>query len=173
MAILCVFTGTATAQIRTDGSLGPALTLSGPNFLISQSLGKLSGNNLFQSFATFNVGSGESATFVTTTPGLANVISRVTGGSASSINGVVRLSSTGATTGLLFHQSGWRDVRQGRAGRRARGVQREHRELREVSRRQLLRRPKSHEHAVGRGARSVRLSRQRPAQRSASGTVRR
>jgi filamentous hemagglutinin family protein len=82
--------------------VGPGAHALRPNFLISQSLGKLSGNNLFQSFATFNVGSGESATFVTTTPGLANVISRVTGGSASSINGVVRLSSTGATPDFFF-----------------------------------------------------------------------
>jgi filamentous hemagglutinin family protein len=86
----------AFSQIRTDSSFGrTAANLAGPNFLIPESLGKLSGKNLFHSFQTFNVQTGEAAQFTTSTPGLANVISRVTGGSASTINGSVSLSAAG------------------------------------------------------------------------------
>src|SRR4029434_7504679 len=81
---------TSVAQIRTDSSLGqPARNLTGPNFLIPQDFGRVSGSNLFHSFQTFNILAGQAAFFTTTTPSLANVISRVTGGSASQINGLL------------------------------------------------------------------------------------
>ena len=49
-----------SAQIRTDASLGhSAQTLTGPNYLIPQTLGKQAGNNLFHSFQTFNIQMGE------------------------------------------------------------------------------------------------------------------
>ena len=52
VAILTLATGIAQAQIRTDASLGQAAkTLSGPNYAIPQTLGKLSGSNLFHSFS--------------------------------------------------------------------------------------------------------------------------
>lgn len=93
----------AQAQIRTDGSLGPAAqTLTGPNYSIPQTLGKLAGNNLFHSFQTFNLASGEAANFSTTSPRLANVISRVTGGELSQINGTLRLTATGGATPAFF-----------------------------------------------------------------------
>ena len=93
----------AQAQIRTDGSLGPAAqTLTGPNYTIPQTLGKLAGNNLFHSFQTFNLASGEAANFSTTSPTLANVISRVTGGELSQINGTLRLTAAGGATPAFF-----------------------------------------------------------------------
>lgn len=102
-AVLCAIGCSAQAEIRTDGTLGgPALALAGPNFQIGEPLGRLSGSNLFHSFQVFNVGRGESATFVTTTPGLANVVSRVSGGSPSQINGPVRLAATGAAPNFVF-----------------------------------------------------------------------
>ncbi|MBV8501836.1 MAG: filamentous hemagglutinin N-terminal domain-containing protein [Paucibacter sp.] len=80
------------AQIRTDGSVGPAAqTLIGPSYRIPQSLGQLSGSNLFQSFQTFKLASGESATFTTSSAGITNVISRVTGGEVSTILGQISL----------------------------------------------------------------------------------
>ena len=78
------------AQITIDGSLRPntAGPLTGPNFVISDGVGRQVGNNLFHSFGQFNVGAGGSATF--TGPGTtANVIGRVTGGQLSSINGLI------------------------------------------------------------------------------------
>ncbi|MEO8543524.1 MAG: filamentous hemagglutinin N-terminal domain-containing protein, partial [Burkholderiaceae bacterium] len=93
----------AGAQIRTDGSLGVAAqTLAGPNYLIPQAIGKLSGNNLFHSFDTFNIHGGQSANFTTTTPGLANVISRVTGGTSSNINGLLKLTPISGTPSFFF-----------------------------------------------------------------------
>ena len=93
----------ALAQIRTDASLGsPAQTLQGPSYLIAQQLGKLSGSNLFHSFQTFNLATGESATFTTSTPGIANVISRVTGGDPSLIYGSVSLKAQSGAPNFFF-----------------------------------------------------------------------
>ncbi len=92
----------AAAQIRTDGTVGPAQVLQGPAYQIPQALGRLAGANLFHSFSAFSVGSGESATFTTSTPGIANVISRVTGGSPSQIDGTLRLSAADGAPALFF-----------------------------------------------------------------------
>jgi len=103
MLTVMVAHGSGLAQIRTDASLGQAArTLSGPAYVIPQSLGRLAGNNLFHSFQAFNVNSGESAQFTTSTVGLGNVISRVTGGTASLINGPLSLAATGATPHFYF-----------------------------------------------------------------------
>ncbi|MES2150445.1 MAG: filamentous hemagglutinin N-terminal domain-containing protein [Pseudomonadota bacterium] len=94
--------GAAQGQIRTDASLGQAgRSLGGPAYEIPQSLGKLVGSNLFHSFQTFNLAPDESATFRSSVPGLANVISRVTGG-ASSIEGRIVLDAGGATPAFFF-----------------------------------------------------------------------
>ena len=93
----------ALAQIGTDSTLGRAAqNLAGPNFLIPEALGKLSGSNLFHSFRVFSIGAGESATFTTASPGIANVISRVTGGSLSQINGLLRLSAASGAPAFYF-----------------------------------------------------------------------
>ena len=71
----------AHAQIRTDGTLGAAQTLTGPNYAIPATLGRQAGANLFHSFGQFNVPTAGSATF--SGPGtVANIISRVTGADA-------------------------------------------------------------------------------------------
>ncbi len=99
-ALLC---GSVHAQIRTDGSVGAAAqTLAGPSYVIPQTLGRLSGANLFHSFQTFNIGSNESATFTTSSAGIANVISRVTGGSPSLVNGTLRLSAAVGAPDFFF-----------------------------------------------------------------------
>lgn len=93
----------ASAQIRTDASLGQAArTLTGPNYAIPQTLGKLSGNNLFHSFQSFNLATGEAANFSTTSPAIANVISRVTGGDASQINGTLKLTAASGAPAFFF-----------------------------------------------------------------------
>lgn len=97
-AILFAFSSTdAMAGATTDGSVGAVKTLSG-KFTVPQSLGTVSGTNLFHSFQNFSIGATESATFTTTNAALTNVISRVTGGELSKIEGVLRLSAaTGST----------------------------------------------------------------------------
>lgn len=95
--------GAPQAQIRTDASLGrPAQALSGPNFLIPESLGKLAGGNLFHSFQTFNLAAGESASFTTTSAAIGNVISRVTGGEVSHIHGRISLKPVSGTPAFIF-----------------------------------------------------------------------
>ena len=67
------------AQIVTDGSVGPKVSLSGGEIKIGDDLGARRGDNLFHSFEKFGIATGQTATF--TGPGtIRNVISRVTGG---------------------------------------------------------------------------------------------
>jgi filamentous hemagglutinin family protein len=80
--------GIAHAQVVTDGSLGPATTVAGPNYFIHPLIGQTRGPNLFHSFSTFNIGSGESA-FFGTVPGTINIVARVTGNAQSVIDGFV------------------------------------------------------------------------------------
>ncbi len=77
------------AQIATDGTVGAVQALTGPDFTIGEVLGSRAGTNLFHSFSNFNVNTGESATF-TGANDITNVISRVTGGAASNIDGILR-----------------------------------------------------------------------------------
>ena len=83
------YSGDPLAQIVTDGSVGQQLSLDGLDVEITEGLGTRSGNNLFHSFQTFNIGAGGSATF-TGAADIGNVISRVTGGDVSTIQGVLR-----------------------------------------------------------------------------------
>lgn len=96
------------AGVRLDGTLGgSAMTLAGPTYNISQNLGTLAGSNLFFSFQYFNVGTGQTALFSTGSPGISNVISRVTGGYASSIDGTIQLTAaSGAPNFFLINPSG-------------------------------------------------------------------
>lgn len=93
----------ALGQVRTDASLGQAAqSLPGPGYLIPESLGRLAGKNLFHSFQAFSLANGDSATFTTSTAGLANVIARVTGGDMSTINGELILSGASGKPAFFF-----------------------------------------------------------------------
>jgi filamentous hemagglutinin family protein len=87
-----------SAEITLDGTMGPAGPLAGPNFTISDTLGTTRG-------ATF-----------TGPAGLDNVISRVTGGTPSSIDGLFRSTVPGADVyfinpaGVIFGQNASLDV---------------------------------------------------------------
>lgn len=101
--LLLALAAPAAAQIVTDASLGrPSQALPGPYYNIPESLGKLAGGNLFHSFQTFNVGTGEYATFTTDTPTINNVISRVTGGAPSMINGTLMLIPAAGLPAFYF-----------------------------------------------------------------------
>src|SRR5687768_18446308 len=78
--------GPVQAQIVTDGTVGPKVSLSGGQIEIGADLGTRRGDNLFHSFEKFGIATGQTATF--TGPGtIKNVISRVTGGEISNIDG--------------------------------------------------------------------------------------
>jgi len=113
----------AADGIATDGTVGPpARILSTPNTtadaVIQQSDGTTVGQNLFHSFSKFNVESGQTVTFTENSPNtLDNVISRITGGSSSEINGLLRSTPGGHAdfylinpAGVLFGQNARIDV---------------------------------------------------------------
>ena len=52
------------AEVATDGTLGPALDLTGPDYAITANLGRQAGPNLFHSFQVFSIQQGESATWL-------------------------------------------------------------------------------------------------------------
>ena len=99
-AIGLAFAAGANGQVLTDGSLGARTRLVGPDHLIGAELGRLVGANLFHSFLKFNLDSGQSATF-SGPGGVANVISRVTGGNTSHIDGLIRSTIAGANLYLI------------------------------------------------------------------------
>ncbi|MCP4697541.1 MAG: filamentous hemagglutinin N-terminal domain-containing protein [Gammaproteobacteria bacterium] len=106
-----VLTGVISAQllspvhagISLDGTLGAAGDLSpdaDKHYTIGASLGRQAGANLFHSFGDFNINTGESATF-TGPETTANIISRVTGGKPSVIDGALRCEIPKADLYLL------------------------------------------------------------------------
>ena len=115
IAVLISCAPTVFGGVTLDGSFGTHGALPGPNFMIPASVGKQVGGNLFQSFGQFNLISSESATF-TGPPSIQNILSRVTGGSPSSIDGKVSSQIQGANlffinpAGVIFGPHAQLDV---------------------------------------------------------------
>jgi filamentous hemagglutinin family protein len=105
----------AHAGVTLDGTLGPAGSIAGPAYVIPASVGRQAGSNLFHSFGTFSLISTESATF-NGPAGIANIVSRVTGGTASSIDGLLRSTISGANfylvnpSGVIFGPNASLDI---------------------------------------------------------------
>ncbi len=111
LALLCLLTplaGRAAPAIVRDNTLGtgptgallPAgsITFNGNNYgkiAIPEAYGQRIGGNVFHSFKTFDIGSGEAAVFGINSA-TSNIISRVTGGQASQIAGLLTVDA-GAT----------------------------------------------------------------------------
>jgi filamentous hemagglutinin family protein len=105
------WTGNAAAvntHIQTDGTLSGIAELnidapgSGLPYTLSEINGKLSGHNLFYSFSSFSIGTADSVLFDLNTPDLAHVISRVTGGFESLIDGKLQMTNAGSTPSFFF-----------------------------------------------------------------------
>jgi len=94
----------AKALVVTDGTVGSVVTLDGADVTITQDLGKTSGNNLFHSFKTFDIDTGNKVTF-TGSDTLENVISRVTGGEISTLDGTLK-SNIGSANFYFFNPAG-------------------------------------------------------------------
>ncbi len=86
---------TSRAQVVLDGKFGSTGALPGPNFAVTAGVGATKGNNLFHSFAQFDLKAGDVATF-SGPANIQNILSRVTGGAPSSIDGTIRSGITGA-----------------------------------------------------------------------------
>jgi len=100
VALLAAVSVHTLAEVVTDGTLGVGRSLSGPDFAVTADLGQQRGGNLFHSFSFFNINSGESANF-SGPNSVSNIISRVTGGTASSIDGALNSTIPGANLFLI------------------------------------------------------------------------
>jgi filamentous hemagglutinin family protein len=112
------------AQVRTtitpDGTLGTTVTQRGTLHTITGGRRPDNGPNLFHSFDRFSVGTGETASFTSQQSGIRNIVSRVTGGQQSDIDGQLRtdgqLRAEGAhlyllnPSGVLFGPNASLDV---------------------------------------------------------------
>ncbi len=96
----------ASAQVTPDGSLKTTVSQSGNNFTILN--GSTSGSNLFHSFGQFSIPTGGSATFdLLNTPNISTIFSRVTGGTVSHIDGLIRtINSSNPVSLFLLNPSG-------------------------------------------------------------------
>ena len=102
----------ANAEIQTDQSFGNARSIESVNnvYIIDDILGFQKGTNLFHSFESFNLESGKTALFSGPT-NVERIITRVTGGKSSSINGTISSSINGADlfflnpNGVLFGEN--------------------------------------------------------------------
>ncbi|MER3590226.1 MAG: hypothetical protein C4322_22810, partial [Mastigocladus sp. ERB_26_1] len=93
---------TATAQVSSDGTLSTTVTSpDGSNFTIEN--GDRTGGNLFHSFSQFSVPTGGSAVFQNPVD-VQNIISRVTGGAISNIDGLIR--TQGSANLFLLNPAG-------------------------------------------------------------------
>lgn len=106
----------AVAQnITIDGTLSPARTLTGPDYRIQQEDGRVVGSNLFHSFGRFNLSAGEAARFLSD-GSIRNILARVTGGTASNIDGLLFTQSTNVNlflinpSGILFGPNASLDI---------------------------------------------------------------
>ncbi|OUC11696.1 MAG: filamentous hemagglutinin [Alkalinema sp. CACIAM 70d] len=104
IGLLAANTIPALAQVLPDGSLSTTVTATGKNFTINN--GNLVGNNLFHSFSQFSVPTGGSA-FFNNALTVQNIFARVTGGTTSNIDGLIKANGTANLfllnpSGILF-----------------------------------------------------------------------
>lgn len=106
------FPTAAPAQVVADPSIGTIVTPNGTLFQITN--GTTVGGNLFHSFSRFDVPTGGVANFLNN-PNIVNIFSRVTGGTPSQIDGIVRSAGTANLflmnpSGIVFGQNARLDV---------------------------------------------------------------
>lgn len=115
--LILIIIVSVNAEIVTDSSFGKAQSIPSENntYHIDADLGKQSGQNLFHSFHTFTIEKGMTANF-TGPSSIQRIISRVTGGEISQINGTIKSSIQGAdvyllnSSGIIFNESAQLDI---------------------------------------------------------------
>lgn len=106
LLLLCGRLAPGQAQVPTaitpDDTMGTAVTRNGTAYRIEG--GRRRGANLFHSFDRFSVGTNDTASFAGSR-GIDNILSRVTGGQQSVIDGLLRSEIPGANL-FLFNPAG-------------------------------------------------------------------
>jgi filamentous hemagglutinin family protein len=104
----------AFAQVTTDQSLGTQVINNGPFYFIEG--GTTVGNiNLFHSFSSFSIPNGGAGIFLNDSS-ITNIFARVTGGTASDIQGFIRTQGTANLflmnpNGIIFGENAVLDIR--------------------------------------------------------------
>src|SRR5437016_4276665 len=102
--LLVLWLAVGQAQVRTtltpDGTLGTTVTPNGHSYTIAGGTRPHNGPNLFHSFDRFSVGTDDTAHF-TGPAGITHILSRVTGGQRSEIDGTLQSTLPGAHLYLL------------------------------------------------------------------------
>lgn len=93
------------AEVVLDGSMGTDGTIAGPVYQIHADLSRQAGENLFHSFSQFNIDVGEHAVFHGSAD-VQNIISRVTGGNLSTIDGRIDSSAMPNANFFLLNPAG-------------------------------------------------------------------
>ena len=106
LLVLWLAVSSAQVQVRTtltpDGTLGTTVTPNGNVYTIAGGTRPGNGPNLFHSFDRFSVGTNDTALFTATGPaGIKHILSRVTGGQRSEIDGTLQSKIPGAHLYLL------------------------------------------------------------------------
>ncbi|MFW9261189.1 filamentous hemagglutinin N-terminal domain-containing protein [Nostoc sp. CALU 546] len=106
LPVILLWSGDANAQVISDSTTNSIVNPNGNNFTILNGIEK--GDNLFHSFSNFSVPTGGSASFdLINTPNITTIFSRVTGGSVSNIDGLIRtLNSSNPVSLFLLNPSG-------------------------------------------------------------------
>jgi filamentous hemagglutinin family protein len=107
-----VTSNTTLAQVTSDGTVNTLLTENGNVSEITG--GQTRGNNLFHSFRDFSVGTGNEA-FFKNADNISNIFSRVTGGSVSNIDGLIRANGSASLflinpAGIIFGENARLDI---------------------------------------------------------------
>ncbi|SEH04475.1 two-partner secretion domain-containing protein [Candidatus Venteria ishoeyi] len=93
LILYCLITSSfSNAEVIVDNSFGSSVALDGPYFSIYADYGQQKGNNLFHSFSDFNLKNYETAHF-TSPDSVTRIITRVTGGRLSKIDGLLKVTS--------------------------------------------------------------------------------